>query len=210
MKLESASFEHRGAIPERCAFGVYHETDHVALSDNRNPQLGWSELPADTLSLVLICHDTTCPTVGDQVNQEGVTVPADLPRTDFYHWVLVDIPPETFCIAEGEFSEGVTAGGKPQALRLPARHGLNNYTDWFAGDPEMRGKYFGYDGPCPPWNDERVHHYHFTLYALDVEQCPIRGDFRATDVLEAMEGHILGQTSISGAYAIYPDAVDQG
>jgi len=210
MRVESASFEHRGAIPTRCAFGMLGETDHVALTDNRNPQLSWSDFPAATLSLVLICHDSTCPTSGDQVNQEGVTVPADLPRTDFYHWVMVDIPSTTSSIAEGEFSEGVTPRGKPQALRLPARHGLNNYTDWFAGDPEMEGKYFGYDGPCPPWNDELVHHYHFTLYALNVDQCPIKGDFRSADVLEAMEGHILAQASISGSYTINPDAVDPG
>lgn len=210
MRIQSQSFEHRGVIPPQCAFGVYDASDHVALSDNRNPQLSWSGVPADTLSLVLICHDTTCPTVGDQVNKEGTTVPADLPRTDFYHWVMVDIPLETTSLAEGEFSEGVTPRGKPQALRLPTRHGLNNYTDWYAGDGEMEGKYFGYDGPCPPWNDERLHHYHFTLYALDVDQCPIKGDFRATDVIEAMEGHILTQASISGVYTINPDAVDQG
>jgi Raf kinase inhibitor-like YbhB/YbcL family protein len=189
---------------------MYNETDHVALTDNRNPQLSWSDLPADTLSLVLICCDSTCPTSGDQVNKEGVTVPADLPRTDFYHWVMVDIPSTTSSMAEGEFSNGVTPHGKSQDLPLPARHGLNNYTDWFADDSEMKGKYFGYDGPCPPWNDELIHHYHFTLYALDVDQCPIKGDFRAADVLEAMEGHILAQASITGAYAINPDAVNPG
>ena len=34
----------------------------------------------------------------------------------------------------------------------------------------MFGDYYGYDGPCPPWNDELVHRYVFTLYALDVAQ----------------------------------------
>ena len=28
--------------------------------------------------------------------------------------------------------------------------GINNYTDWFAGDKEMKGDYGGYDGPFPP------------------------------------------------------------
>ena len=49
-----------------------------------------------------------------------------------------------------------------------ARQGINDYTGWFAGDKDMAGNYFGYDGPCPPWNDEIPHRYVFTLYALDV------------------------------------------
>ena len=70
----------------------------------------------------------------------------------------------------------------------------------------MAGTYLGYDGPCPPWNDERVHHYHFTLYALDVERCDVTGEFTAEDVLAAISGHVLGQASIVGSYAIYADA----
>ena len=43
-----------------------------------------------------------------------------------------------------------------------------DYTGWFADDPQMSGQYFGYDGPFPPFNDSLVHHYVFTLYALNV------------------------------------------
>jgi phosphatidylethanolamine-binding protein (PEBP) family uncharacterized protein len=45
---------------------------------------------------------------------------------------------------------------------------------WFAGDNDMRGDYYGYDGPCPPWNDEIVHRYVFTLFALDVAEARCR------------------------------------
>ena len=55
--------------------------------------------------------------------------------------------------------------------------GVNNYTDWFAGDEQMAGDYGGYDGPCPPWNDELLHHYRFTLYALDVPSLGLPGAF---------------------------------
>jgi phosphatidylethanolamine-binding protein (PEBP) family uncharacterized protein len=48
------------------------------------------------------------------------------------------------------------------------RHGINDYTNWFTSEANMRGDYYGYDGPGPPWNDALVHHYAFTLYALDV------------------------------------------
>ena len=96
-------------------------------------------------------------------------MPASLPRVDFFHWVLVDLPPDARPIERGEFSDGVTARGKP-GPHAPrgARQGINDYTGWFAGDKDMAGNYFGYDGPCPPWNDALPHHYVFTLYALDV------------------------------------------
>jgi hypothetical protein len=207
MKLWSDSFENAGAMPARLAFGKPHPEDHVELSDNRSPHMAWSDLPAGTRSLALVCHDPDAPTVPDDVNREGVTVPRELPRADFYHWALVDLPPDASPLAEGEFSEGVTPGGK-NAANGPrgTRQGANGYTQWFAGDADMAGTYLGYDGPCPPWNDERVHHYHFTLYALGVDRCGVAGEFTAEDVLAALSGHVLGQASIVGTYAIYAGA----
>lgn len=32
----------------------------------------------------------------------------------------------------------------------------------------MAGSYGGYDGPCPPRNDERPHRYVVEIFALDV------------------------------------------
>ena len=105
-------------------------------------------------------------------------MPASLPRVDFFHWVLIDLPPDTPPIARGEFSDGVTARGKP-GPHAPrgARQGINDYTGWFAGDKDMAGNYFGYDGPCPPWNDAIPHRYVFTLYALDVARLAVAGIF---------------------------------
>lgn len=68
----------------------------------------------------------------------------------------------------------------------------------------MAGDYYGYDGPCPPWNDTIVHHYHFTLYALDVPRCPVEGRFDRAEVLAAIDGHVLGRTSITGTYSLNP------
>jgi Raf kinase inhibitor-like YbhB/YbcL family protein len=154
----------------------------------------------------LICHDPDVPSKPDDVNREGRSVPADLPRIDFFHWVLVDLPATTPGIDEGQYSAGVTAGGKsgpdgPGGVR----QGLNNYTDWFAGDADMAGKYFGYDGPCPPWNDSIVHHYVFTLYALDVDVCPVDGVFGGQDVRQAITRHVLAEASLTGTYSLNPE-----
>ena len=205
MKFSSSSFGDNQRIPGACAFAVPNATDHIKLSSNRNPQLGWSGAPADTKSFVLICHDRNVPSKGDDVNKEGRSVPASLPRVDFYHWVLVDLASSMSSIAEAEFSDGISARGKkgPEAKHA-TRQGLNDYTAWFAGDKDMSGNYFGYDGPCPPWNDEILHHYVFTLYALDSARCPVSGIFKGGDVLKAIEGHVLAKASLTGIYTLNP------
>lgn len=205
MQLTSSVLQDNQPIPSEYAFAALDPPQHATLSANRNPPLAWSELPAGTHSLVLICHDPDVPSKPDDVNQEGRTVPADLPRVDFYHWVLVDLPPVPAEIKTGEFSDGVTARGKPgPAGPRGTRQGINSYTDWFSGDEQMEGKYFGYDGPCPPWNDTLVHHYVFTLYALDLERCPVEGEFTGPDVLKAIASHILAQASLTGTYSLNP------
>lgn len=209
MKFWSDSFKDGAWIPEVYAFGAVDATSHVRLSGNRNPHLAWSGLPAGTRSLALICCDGDVPSRGDDVNQEGRVVPADLPRVDFYHWTLIDLTPNLACVPAGAFSDGIVARGKPgpecsAAGMVGARQGLNDYTAWFAGDPRMVGDYFGYDGPCPPWNDEIVHHYVFTLYALDIEHVPVVGKFTGAQALQAMQGHILSTATLTGRYALNP------
>jgi Raf kinase inhibitor-like YbhB/YbcL family protein len=205
MKLVSASFGDNQRIPGAYAFAVPHASEHLTLSSNRNPQFAWSDAPAGTRSFVLICHDRDVPSKGDDVNKEGRSVPASLPRVDFFHWVLVDIPASLSAIAEGEFSEGVSARGKPgPEAKHGTRQGINDYTGWFSGDKDMEGKYYGYDGPCPPWNDEIMHHYVFTLYALDCARCPVSGTFSGPDVLKAIDGHVLAKASLTGSYTLNP------
>ncbi len=155
---------------------------------NRNPQIAWSSPPAGTKSLILLCTDHDVPADFSSANKEGCTIPADAPRTDFHHWVLVDISPEESCIDPGTLSKGfVTHGKKGPACANGMRQGLNDYTKAFADDPEVRGKYYGYDGPCPPWNDLRPHGYVFTLYAVDFPLLPLSGPFTAEDVLRSHE-----------------------
>ncbi|MBM3340672.1 MAG: YbhB/YbcL family Raf kinase inhibitor-like protein [Betaproteobacteria bacterium] len=205
MKLTSNSFSDNSAIPAEFAFCAPDPKTHCTLGQNRNPHLAWSEMPAGAQSLVLICHDFDVPSKPDDVNQEGRIIPATLPRVDFFHWVLVDLPPQAGEIKAGEFSQDVTVRGKagPNAAR-GARQGVNDYTMWFAADKDMSGDYFGYDGPCPPWNDSIVHHYVFTLYALDVAKCGVSGTFKGGDVRNAIKGHVLAQATITGLYSLNP------
>jgi Raf kinase inhibitor-like YbhB/YbcL family protein len=203
MRLISRSFKDGAAIPGEFAFAVPDATNHVALSTNRNPDLEWTDVPAGTESFVLVMHDPDVPSKGDDVNQEGREVAASLPRVDFYHWMLLDIPSSAREIAAGSQSDGITPHGK----RGPAapggmRHGINSYTDWFASDPAMEGDYFGYDGPCPPWNDSIVHRYVFTLYAVDVEQLDVDGELTGEKVQKALEGHVLAKASLTGTYSL--------
>jgi Raf kinase inhibitor-like YbhB/YbcL family protein len=204
MKLTSRSWQDGARIPQRYAAGKPDGNHGVTVSDNVSPHLAWSEVPAGTRSFVLICHDPDVPSRGDDVNKTDREVPSELPRVDFFHWVMVDLPASLRELAEGEFSRGgLTAKGKPGPGTLHgARHGLNDYTGWFAGDPAMAGQYFGYDGPFPPFNDSLLHHYVFTLYALDVSRTAVEGAFTGAQVREAIRPHVLAEARYSGTYTL--------
>jgi Raf kinase inhibitor-like YbhB/YbcL family protein len=203
MKLWSDSWTNGDRIGARYAAGRLDAQGGVGFSDNVNPHLAWGDLPAGTRSLVLICHDFDVPSKPDDVNKSDREIPSDLPRVDFFHWLLVDLPPGLAQIGEGEYSRGFTARGKPGPATLHgARQGLNDYTGWFAGDAEMAGQYFGYDGPFPPFNDSLVHHYVFTLYALDIARVPLEGAFAGAALRAAIAGHVLDAATYSGTYTL--------
>ena len=204
MKLWSNSWINGERIPTPFAAGKPDPKSGVTFSDNLSPHLAWSEVPAGTKSFALICHDFDVPSRGDDVNKPDREVPADLARVDFLHWVMVDLPATTSELAEGEFSRGFTAHGKPgpEVGKAGARHGLNDYTGWFAGNPDMAGNYFGYDGPFPPFNDSLIHHYVFTVYALKVARAPVEGTFTGPQVREAIYAHILAEATHSGTYTL--------
>jgi Raf kinase inhibitor-like YbhB/YbcL family protein len=205
MKFTSESFTDGGALSAQHAFCAPDPGGRVKMGGNRNPHLAWADLPKGSASVVIICHDPDVPSKADDVNKEGRTIPASLPRVNFCHWVLVDMPASGSPVRDGEFASGVTPKGKsgPLAAR-GCRQGLNDYTIWFKNDEKMAGDYFGYDGPCPPWNDSIVHRYVFTLFALDMEKCPVRRKFTAADVLKAMKGHVLGTAKLTGLYSLNP------
>lgn len=210
MELHSEGLKDGEMMPDRFAFNVPDgdAPGAVRLGPNRNPDFTWSDLPEGTRSLALVCHDPDAPTSGHLVNVEGETVPEDDERVDFCHWLLVDIAPDSAGIVEGGFSDHVVVGGKDDLHAAQnTRQGLNDYTLWFEDDPDMEGKYVGYDGPAPPWNDARIHRYHFTLYALDVEEVEelaLGYWFNYEELMDALDGHVLDAATLTGFYTLNP------
>lgn len=60
-------------------------------------------------------------------------------------------------------------------------------------------RFSGYYGPCPP--PGKVHHYHFTLYALD-ETIDSDPALDAQALQQRIKGHVLAQTTLTGLYEI--------
>ncbi len=204
MELTSSSFDDGGKIPERLALAVPADPGPVAFSDNRNPHLHWTAVPPTTRSYVVTCIDHDCPSAPDDVNKTDREVPSNLPRVDFTHWLLANVSSSVDTIEEGSHSEGVTARGKSPDSAPIGVHGQNDYTGWFAGDLDLEGEWNGYDGSAPPWNDSIVHHYEFTVYALDVDDLDLAPGFTRHQLEGSMNGHVLDQASIVGIYASNP------
>ncbi|MFM4701994.1 YbhB/YbcL family Raf kinase inhibitor-like protein [Aeromonas bivalvium] len=86
--------------------------------ENRSPQLGWQNLPADTKSLAITAHDPDAPT-----------------GSGWWHWLVVNLPASQGSVATG------ASGTLKQGLELrsdfgsqgyggpcpPAGHGMHRY-----------------------------------------------------------------------------------
>lgn len=187
-----------GVIPTAFAYCVPVKQGHSMRGPDRSPSISWSKGPATTASYAIIVVDTDVPTVFDDANKEGKTIPAGMKRRNFYHWVLVDIAATVRSLPEGADS-GEPSPKKPG----PTKYGVRGISD-YSGGPKIFG---GYDGPCPPWNDAIAHHYHFWVYALDVAKLDVPGRFTGPDALRAMQGHILARGELVGVYSQNPDVM---
>jgi len=183
-----------GRLPVYTAFCM--PKDSGLKPQDKSPGLDWSAGPPGTKSYVIISIDPDVTTDLSLMNKPGVTIKADAPRQNIYHWALIDIPPDVRHLAPGDDGDGFIPGGKPLGPSKVGVHGVNDY--WYLFNtpkaaPAMHGPYGGYDGPCPPSNDERIHNYRFIVYALDIPTLPLSGAFFAPAVLKAMQGHILAE-----------------
>ena len=99
----------------------------------------------------------------------------DAPRPNgWYHWLLVNIPIKTREIAQGGKIDGAT----------------ETITDF---------ETTGYGGACPPIG-HGIHHYHFTIYALDTEKLDVKKDDKPIDVEKLVQSHAIAKSTITGLF----------
>ena len=92
----------------------------------------------------------------------------------FIHWVVFDLP----VAPTGGLAEGAsTAPNAP-------RQGMNGF------------RRVGWGGPCPP---SGTHHYQFSLVAIG-RPLGLTGTPSADAVSQALQGQILGTTTLTGVY----------
>src|SRR5258708_39680988 len=69
------SIRSNGPIPAEYAFCVPSEQGHTTTGANKNPAIKWSKGPQGTQSYAIIVVDTDVPTVFDDADKEGKTIP---------------------------------------------------------------------------------------------------------------------------------------
>jgi Raf kinase inhibitor-like YbhB/YbcL family protein len=150
--------------------GDYLALDHVLSTEfgfgceggNRSPHLAWSGAPDGTKSFAVTCYDPDAPT-----------------GSGFWHWVVVNIPPDVMELAAGAGSEG---GTMPTGA-------LQTRTDF--GNP-------GYGGPCPPEGDH-PHRYIFTVHAV-AGTLPVEADTAAAVIGFQLHFNTLAKATLMGLY----------
>jgi Raf kinase inhibitor-like YbhB/YbcL family protein len=206
LKVNVGSIENGKMIPAKYAFCAAAAEGHVAAGGDVSPAISWSKGPNGTKSYAVIFYDTDSPAEQrEKMNKEGMKLGADVPRRKFFHWVLVDIPADVTSIKEGAESSGRVAKGKPATPAAAGVRGLNDFTKVLAANEAMKGQYYGYDGPCPPWNDENVHHYHYAVYALSVPSLNLGKEFDGTAAAEAMKGKVLAEGEVLALFTTNPE-----
>jgi hypothetical protein len=99
------------------------------------------------------------------------------PKMTWVHWVAYDIPASVRSIPQNISSSERLANG-----------GISGFSDF---------KRYGYGGPCPPIGE---HRYFFKLYALKTTLDLPPGKTK-NDVMQAMNGKVLGETKFIGKYS---------
>lgn len=100
----------------------------------------------------------------------------------FVHWVAYNIPAD--------------AEGLPEGLTREAEVNVDGLEGMINGVNGLRQT--GYFGPRPP-KDGKLHAYHFRIYALDSE-LNLPAGLNKTELLEAIDGHVLGTGMLMGHY----------
>jgi len=151
--------------------GDYLPNDFILSSDfgfgcaggNKSPHLKWSGAPGGAKSFAITCYDPDAPT-----------------GSGFWHWLVVNIPPNVIELVAGAGS----AGGKLPSGALQTR------TDF--GKP-------GYGGPCPPEGDH-PHRYLFSVFAVAKDKIDVSADTSAAVVGFNLHFATLAKAEIMGLF----------
>lgn len=208
LEVRVDGFKNGGVIPSQYRFCVPAEQGHVAPGPDKSPGISWSKGPAGTKSYVITLTDIdNLAEQREKQNKEGMTVSSAAARRTVFHWVLIDIPTNVTSLPEGAESEGRVPHGKPQTPAKVGVRGLNAFTEFMAANDQMKGQWFGYDGPCPAWNDEKAHRNVFTVYALSVASLNLNGAFNGSAAMAALEGKVLAKGELVGLSSTNPAVI---
>lgn len=100
----------------------------------------------------------------------------DAPGGTWHHWAVYDLPGRERSLAEG-------ASRYPKSFK----QAINDFQKK------------GYGGPCPP-HEHGLHHYHFRLLALSVEQLPVHKKTDCDDVEREARKHIITEANLIAVY----------
>ncbi len=206
MTLESTSVAHDEPIDLVHVIATPTDDGKAEMAGaDRSPHLRWSGEPPGTRSFAISVVDPDVPADRTRMGVEGLSLDHTEPRIDFAHWLVVDLPRDVHELPEGAGGEGFVAHGRPPApTSVGGVQGRNSYRELFEGNPDLEGTYHGWNGPFPPWNDEQVHRYITTVYALDVETLGLEPGFGLDEFRAAIDGHVLDSAEIVPTYTVNP------
>ncbi len=208
IRVHVDSIKYGHMVPSEYAFCTADGHGGATAAANKSPRIAWSKGPKGTKSYVVIVYDTDSPAEHRELmNKKGETLTAAVKRKIFFHMVLVDVPTNVTAVPEGAASNERLLHGKPASTITVGVPAANSYTQAFAANDALKGTYYGYDGPCSPWNDANTHHYYFTVYAMSVPSLGLHGDFSAEQAVAAMKGKVLAQGQSLGVYSTNPAVI---
>jgi Raf kinase inhibitor-like YbhB/YbcL family protein len=100
----------------------------------------------------------------------------DAPGGTWHHWAVYDLPDREQSLAEG-------ASRHPKSFKQAINDFHKN----------------GYGGPCPP-HEHGLHHYHFRLLALSVEQLPVHKNPTCDDVAREARKYTIAEANLMAVY----------
>jgi Raf kinase inhibitor-like YbhB/YbcL family protein len=115
----------------------------------------------------------TAPKTADAKSYALIVEDPDAPKGTYTHWVLFDIPANVNSLPAGQNTVGVSGTNSADAT--------------------------GFAPACPPKGD-KLHHYHFRLFALDVDKLGQKQGAARSDVESAMKPHVKDQTELIGTF----------